>query len=76
MTPQQLATIRNKIQAGNWNKETLNTAINTIDDLFIGVKAEWNIAINDATAPYTFSVATKKLIFAYWLLERFNIEVE
>ncbi len=76
MTPEQLVKIRKRIPAGNWNKSTINTAIDTIDDLFNGVKASWSSAINDATAPFTFTNAQKKLIFAYWLLEKYNIEVE
>lgn len=83
LTPSQLAKIRRELAKGiivDFEKKHINTAIETINDLFDSVKADWSTAVNSATEslapPYTFSNPQKKIIFAYWLLERFAQEVE
>ena len=88
LTDAQMAKIRrfleNKLREASisldYEKQHVNTAINTINTLFDDVKSSWSSSVNTATEalspPYTFTNAQKKPIFAYWLVQRFFQEDE
>ena len=73
----ELAKIRRKVCKDthpDFKKETINLALQAIEDWFNGVKAGGSAAINVATSPYSFNAAQKKKLFAYWLEHKFNEE--
>lgn len=83
LTAEQLAKIRQKLSEWtnpDFEKQHVNAAVETINTLFDGVKVSWSASVDTATEaldpPYTFTNELKKIIFAYWLLERFAQEVE
>ena len=61
-------------RAVDFDKPTVNAALQAIDDLIEDNKAAISTAIDNATAPYTFGVAEKKLLVAYYFLRKAKID--
>lgn len=83
LTAEQLSKIRQILAKGivvDFEKQHVNTAVSTINNLFDSVKVAWSTTVNEATnaltPAYQFTNEQKKTIFAYWLLERFVQENE
>lgn len=78
LTPEQLAEMRRGIAADagigaiNYDKPTVNLALQAIEDWWIANQASLNTAINNATAPFVFTVAQKKILGLYWLWSKFR----
>lgn len=76
LMPDELAELRRRIrrkmagQAIDFDKATVNTALQATEDWFQANKVAISAAIDAATTPYTFSVQHKKWIVAYWLMAR------
>lgn len=74
LTSEQLATLRQRIPAGNWAKPTINAAFQAIEDFFENNRATISTAIDTATAPHVFTAAQKRRLVALWLLQKFARE--
>ena len=70
----QLAELRREIARDtatqDWNKTTVNAALQAIEDWFEANKVSGSTAVDTATAPYVFTGALKKKLFRFWLLEK------
>jgi hypothetical protein len=81
LTTDQLAAIRRRVAKAfnpdsvRWKKPEINAALQAIEDWFEANKASGSAAVDTATAPFVFTGAEKKLLFAYWLLVKHNIEM-
>ena len=75
LTTNQLSELRQGMPAGDWNKQTINAALQAIEDWFESVKASGVTAINEATAPFVFTGAQKTKLFKHWLNSKFQREV-
>ena len=74
----ELVEIRRRCAAGetvNWNKATINIALQAIEDWFEANKASLAGSINAATSPFTFTNPQKKKLVAYWLEQKFRREL-
>jgi len=78
-----LSKIRRKLAESlgeiDFQKQHVNTAVQSIDDNFNAVKLQWSQDIDTATQalspPYTFSNAQKKILFPCWLLGKYGDEI-
>lgn len=61
-----------KIVTVDYTKAQINTAIQAIEDWYQLNKGDISTDIDTATSPFSFSIAQKKAIFAYWAFYRFN----
>ena len=79
LTAIQLAELRQKMSnlfpAVNYNKATINAGLQAIEDWFEANKAAGSTALDTATAPYVFTAAKKKTLFAIWLLQKYGREI-
>lgn len=75
-----LAEIRRKIEAKfnlgastiNYDKGTVNAAIQVLEDWYQDQKAVVSASVNSATSPFVFSNAAKKALGAYYFEYRFK----
>jgi len=77
MTSDELVELRQECAVGetvSWNKATINTALQAVEDWFEANKASLAGEIDTATAPFTFTNAQKKKLVAYWLRQKFRRE--
>jgi len=80
LSAQERAELRQKVAAKlstvGYTKPQVNAALQGIEDWFEANRASLSTAINAATTPlgYTFSAAEKKLLVAFWLLQKFGRE--
>ena len=57
------------------DKPMLKLALQAVEDKFEAeFRSAVNTAINNATSPIVLSAQTKKLLVAYYLFEKFNLE--
>ena len=81
LTPTQLAQLRREFvrKLGNveidFDKPILNAACQAIEDWYETNKAQISTDIDAATAPYVFTGQQKKLIGAFWLLQKSGREL-
>ena len=78
LTSAQLAEMRqalaNKLTSIDFDKPLFNKGVQAVEDWWETNLPSLSLAINTATAPYTFSVTIKRRLIACWLLEKFNRE--
>lgn len=76
LTATQLAEMRRRFVAKlgdvaiDFDKPTVNSAFQAIEDWYEANKAQISSDIDAATTPYVFTGAQKKLLGAYWLLQK------
>lgn len=58
----------------NYTKTTINAAFQAIEDTFENSRGAFNAAINNATSPFVFSPAQKKILVALWAQQKFERE--
>ena len=81
LTATQLAQMRRKFvrKLGDvtidFDKPIINAAFQAIEDWYEDNKAQISTDINEATAPYIFTPQRKKLLGAYWLLQKSGREL-
>ena len=81
LTAVQLAEMRRRfvVRWGDdpvdFDKPTINAAFQAVEDWYEDNKAQISTDIDAATAPYTFTGQQKKLLGAYWLLQKSGREV-
>ena len=81
LTAVQLAGMRQQFVrklngvAIDFDKPTVNAAFQAIEDWYEANKAQISGDINTATSPYVFTPQQKKLLGAYWLLQKSGREV-
>lgn len=59
----------------DFDKPIINAAFQAIEDWYEANKAQISTDIDEATAPYVFSGQQKKLLGAYWLLQKSGREL-
>ncbi len=77
LTTEQLTKLRQAISrdhTARWTKGQANLAFQAIENWFEVNKAGGSTAINNATAPFVFTGAEKKVLFAHWLLTKHQLE--
>ena len=78
MTQDELVEIRRECAVSevvDWDKATINTALQAIEDWFEANKNAWAGAVNTATSPFVFSNPQKKKLLAYWFKQKFRREL-
>lgn len=78
LLPNELAELRQRAAGGqvvvDYTKPTINAALQAIEDWVEANRAALGTAINTTTAPYVFSPAMKKRLFAHWCRQKFRRE--
>lgn len=78
LTSIELAEVRQNITINtaiiDYTKSVANAAVQAIEDFMEANRAAIGTAINTATAPYVFTPAMKKKLFAYWCRQKFSRE--
>ena len=77
LTSPQLAELRqdtSRDEHPDWNKTIVNAALQSIEDRLEASRSIISADIDTATAPYVFSNAMKKKLFAYFMLRKFDRE--
>lgn len=59
----------------DFDKPTVNAALQSVEDWYEANKAQLSADIDAATAPYTFTAQQKKWLGAYWLLQKSGREL-
>lgn len=77
LLPDELADLRqsaSKDRVVDYSKAQINIALQAIEDWLEGNRVSLSNAINAATAPYVFTPAMKKRMFARWCRQKFGRE--
>lgn len=77
LLPDELTELRqstSKNQIVNYSKSQVNSALQAIEDWLEGNRVSLSGAINAATAPYVFTPAMKRRMFAHWCRQKFGRE--
>lgn len=82
LTAQQLAVLRKHLvrargqdQEIDFDKPTVNAALQAIEDLIEANKTAIGNAIDTATSPYTFTAADKKRLFGVYAALKSGLEL-
>ena len=78
LNPVELAEVRrgvSKDEFPDWNKATINAALQAIEDLIESSRAAISNTINAATSPYVFSAGMKKKLVAHYFAQKFRRDV-
>ena len=78
LTPTERAELRRDVVRGDspidFDKGTINAALQAVEDWFEGERATVSAAIDAATSPYVFSNARKKKLVRFYLKLKFRKE--
>ena len=70
----QLAALRREIVRGmatvDFDKPTINAALQAVEDAFEGIRAQLNTDINVATSPVILPASVKKALVKFWLQQK------
>lgn len=70
----QLAALRREIVRGmatvDFDKSTINAALQAVEDTFEGIRAQLNIGINAAISPVVLPAPVKKSLIKFWLQQK------
>lgn len=77
LLPGELTELRQLVardQLVDYTKTQANAALQAIEDWFEANRTALGNAINTATAPYVFTPAMKRRLFAHWCRQKFGRE--
>ena len=78
LTDTEKAELRQELARGaatvDYDKPTVNAALQAIEDWFEANRAAIASAINTATTPFVFTGGQKKRLVAFWLRQKFRRE--
>lgn len=77
LQPGELTELRQQAtrnQTVDFSKQTINAALQALEDLMESNRVALSNAINSATAPYMFTPVMKRRLFALWCRQKFKRE--